>query len=210
MAKHQQMSIGVAVITVAAILGAQEGRPASPRGSAETQVAWTETAAGLGERLKTGKWIEITYGRPIKRDRANLFGSGADYGKALSDGAPVWRAGADASTRLKTEVPLNIGGKTVPAGEYSLFIDLKPDNWTLIVSSWAARPTFEPQDKNALFGAYDYTPDKDVARPQMTLGKLPLSIDQLTWGFADVTQKGGRLVLMWDTVLATVPFTVGH
>ena len=38
---------------------------------------------------------------------------------------PVWRAGANVSTRLKTEVPLTFGGKTVPPGEYSLFIDLE-------------------------------------------------------------------------------------
>ena len=40
-----------------------------------------------------GKWIEITYSRPILRGRTNIFGTGADYGKAVSDGSPVWRAG---------------------------------------------------------------------------------------------------------------------
>ena len=29
------------------------------------------------------------------------------------------------------------GKTTVPAGEYSLFIDLKLPEWTLIISSWA-------------------------------------------------------------------------
>jgi hypothetical protein len=43
----------------------------------------------------------------------------------------------------------------------------------------------------------------------MKLDKLPVSIDQLTWNFADVTPSGGKLVLMWDTVLATAPFTAG-
>src|SRR5262249_57409736 len=111
-------------------------RPMSPDGSAQTQVLgkWTKgerPAFALGREVYSGgKWIEITYGRPLQRGR-DLFGSGENYGKALNDvGAPgfppppVWRAGANQSTRLKTEVPLNFAGKAVPAGEYSLFIDL--------------------------------------------------------------------------------------
>jgi hypothetical protein len=69
--------------------------------------------------------------RPLQRGR-DLFGSGANYGKAANDvgtptfpAPPVWRAGANVSTRLRTEVPLLLGKTTVPAGEYSLFIDLK-------------------------------------------------------------------------------------
>src|SRR5687768_14638354 len=114
-------------------------RPASPSGSAQTQVAGAYVKDAQGrERYEGGKWIEITYSRPIKRGR-DVFGSGADYGKTLLAGAPVWRAGANVSTRLNTEVPLVIGGKTVPAGEYSLFVELKsPTDWTLIVSSWGA------------------------------------------------------------------------
>ena len=104
---------------------------------ASTQVGGKYVAGGEAPQYQNGKWIEISYGRPIKRGR-DLWGAGADYGRTLNDGAPVWRAGANVSTRLKSEVGLVINGKTVPAGEYSLFIDLKPNNWTLIVSRWAA------------------------------------------------------------------------
>ena len=59
------------------------------------------TRGGVGCSIITGggKWVEITYGRPIKRGR-NVFGSGADYGKTLNAGAPVWRAGANQATRV--------------------------------------------------------------------------------------------------------------
>lgn len=126
-------------------------RPMSPTGSAQAQVLgkWAKgerPAFTLGrENYEGGTWIEITYGRPLERGR-ELFGSGASYGKALNDvGAPgfpappVWRAGANQSTRLKTDVALSFGASTVPAGEYSLFIDLKPSQWTLIVSSGPRR-----------------------------------------------------------------------
>lgn len=194
-------------------------RPMSPEGSAQTQVlgTWTKgtrPAFTLGrETYQNGKWIEITYSRPLERGR-DLFGSGPSYGKAANDvGAPglpappVWRAGANMTTRLKAEVPLTFGTTTVPAGEYSLFIDLKLPEWTLIISSWPAQQKFDPNDKAALWGAYGYTPDKDVARVPMKLDKLPIDVDQLTWSFVDMKNNGGRIALMWGTTLATTPFT---
>ncbi|HVL65909.1 MAG TPA: DUF2911 domain-containing protein [Vicinamibacterales bacterium] len=208
----KKVLLSAVVVAVAAATGAaqQQGRPASPLGSAQTQVGgeYVKDAQGR-ERYQDGKWIEITYSRPIKRGR-DLFGSGADYGKTLNAGAPVWRAGANQTTRLKTEVPLVIAGKTIPAGEYSLFVELKsPTEWNLIVSSWAAQEKYDPNNKDALWGSYNYTPDKDLVRAPMTLGKLNMSLDQLTWAFADVTKDSGKIALAWDTVLATVPFTVG-
>src|SRR5260370_3731903 len=167
-----------AALVFGGLLAAQGNRPASPGGSSATQVG--------------GKWIEITYGRPIKRGR-DLWGSGADYGKTLNSGAPVWRAGADVSTRLKTETPLVINNKTVAPGEYSLFIDLKPNNWTLVVSSWPAQTQYDPKNKQALWGSFEYTPDKDVVRAPMTLATLPFSVDQLTWDFLDTSDAGGRI-----------------
>lgn len=200
---------------VSAIALAQTARPLSPDGSAAVQVGgkWVKpTGRGAptlgGEDYQGGKWIEMTYGRPIKRGR-DLWGSGADYGKPMLVGAPVWRAGANVSTRLKTEVPIVIGGKTIAPGEYSLFIDVKPNNWTFIVSTWAAQKNFDPANKTALWGAYGYTPAKDVARAQMKLDTLPVSFEQLSWQFADVSDAGGTLVLSWDKVMASVPFTVG-
>ena len=191
--QRRALAAALALTAGAVIVAAQDNRPKSPRGSAETQIG--------------ANWIEISYGRPIKRGRSDIFGTGADYGKKLEAGAPVWRAGADVSTRLKTSIPLQIGGKPVPAGEYSVFIDLDANTWTLIVSSWAAKASGKDPNKEALWGAYNYTPDKDVARAPMALAKLPFSIDQLTWVFTDVTESGGKLTLMWDTVAASAPFT---
>jgi len=209
-----------AVLLTGALAGAQQGgRPMSPDGSAQTQVLgkWTKgerPAFTLGrEDYVGGKWIEITYGRPLQRGR-DLFGSGANYGKAVNDvgtptfpAPPVWRAGANVSTRLKSEVALNFGGKTVPAGEYTLFVDLNgPTQWTLIVSSWPAQLKFDPKDKAALWGAYGYTPDKDVARIPMKVETLPFGVEQLTWAFLDMTNDGGRVALMWGKTMASAPF----
>ena len=197
-----------------AVALAQTARPLSPDGTAAMQVGgkWVKPAGrGAptlgGEDYQGGKWIEIVYGRPIKRGR-DLWGSGADYGKPALVGAPVWRAGANVSTRLRTEVPLVIAGKTVAPGEYSLFIDVKLNNWTFIVSTWAAQKTFDPTNKTALWGAYGYTSDKDVVRTQMKLDTLPVAFEQLSWQFANVSDAAGTMVLTWDKVMASVPFTI--
>src|SRR5688572_22360895 len=193
--------------STASIVGQQ--RPASPRGSAETVVGGKYVKTERGQRYEGGKWIEITYGRPILRMRTGVFGAGAEYGQTLYAGAPVWRAGADVSTRLKTEVPLEIGGKTIAPGEYSLFVELKNDKeWNLIVSSHAAQEKYDPNNKAALWGAYNYTPDKDVARVPMKVETISFSVDQLTWGFTDVGEQSGTIRLWWEKMMASVPFKV--
>jgi hypothetical protein len=200
--------MALALVASSSLIVAQQ-RPASPAGSAATVVGGKYVKTERGQRYEGGRWIEITYSRPILRGRTGVFGSGPEYGKALYNGAPVWRAGADVSTRLKTEVPLEIGGKTVPAGEYSLFIELKNEkDWTLIVSSHAAQQKYDPKNKEALWGAYDYTPDKDVARAPMKVESIPFSVDQLTWGFTDVGDTGGTIRIWWEKTMASVPFKI--
>jgi hypothetical protein len=208
-----------ATVAIGALTLAQGERPMSPSGTAEAQVHghWVKPAGrGAptlgGETYQDGKWITITYGRPLKRGR-DLFGSGATYGKAALVGSPIWRAGANVSTRLKTEVPLVINGTTVAPGEYSLFIDLKENHWTLVVSNWAAQTVYDPingpSNREALWGSYGYTSAKDVVRAPMVLEALPHVHEQLSWEFLDVTDAGGSLAITWDKTLATCPFRVG-
>lgn len=209
--------LGCAMLATAVVSAQQPpaapSKPLSPAGTAAAQVGGTVTPVTRGNIQLTsypgGKWIEISYGRPLKRGR-DVFGSGANYGKdLLVNGATVWRAGANVSTRLNTEAPLMIAGKTVPVGEYSLFIDAKsPTDWTLIVSRWAAQARFDPNNKDALWGSFGYTSDKDVLRTPMQMSTLPFSVEELTWSFLDMTTNGGKLAIMWDKVIASVPFTV--
>jgi Protein of unknown function (DUF2911) len=209
MAPRVIVAVFVAALVTAGSALAQGGRPASPAGSSATQVGGKYDTSGGEPVYRNGKWIEITYGRPIRRGR-NLFGgSGGDYGKTVNPDAPVWRAGANESTQLKTEVTLVVNGKTIVPGTYTMFIDLKPNNWTLIVSTWPAQKNFNPDDKTAVFGAYGYTPDKDVVRAPMKLETLPHSFDQLSWEFLDMTDAGGTIALMWERLMATVPFKLG-
>ena len=90
---------------------------ASPRGSASTQVGGVYNAAGA---YQGGAWIVVDYGRPILRGRQGLFGAGETYGDDFLVGAPIWRVGANQSTRFKTEIDLMFGGQRLAAGDYSV------------------------------------------------------------------------------------------
>ena len=201
------MATLAASLAMTALVLAQGGRPASPTGTAATEIGGKYDNAAE-PTYKGGKWIEITYGRPIKRGRDVLGGAGDKYGKVANPDAPVWRAGANYSTQLKTEVPLTINGKTVAPGTYTMFIDLKPNAWTLIVSTWKAQTRYDPKNTAEIWGAYGYTPDKDVVRAPMKLETLPHTIEQLTWQFVDMTDAGGSLAISWDKTMASVPFKV--
>ena len=179
-------------------------RPASPAGTSATQVGGSYDQLG---RYRGGKWIDLRYGRPIKRSR-DLFGP-HDWKEALNDGAEVWRAGANYSTVLQTEVPLVFGSTTVFPGEYTVFIELGDEVWTLIISRWPAQKVYDYDNKEALFGAYYYTADRDVLRMPMQLEERPWSFDQLSWQFLDMSSSGGRLALFWDHKMASVPFSLG-
>jgi hypothetical protein len=183
----------------------------SPAGSAATQVAgkWAEEKPGAEPRYKDGKWITVTYSRPILKGRQAIFGSGAEFGKKVSAGSPVWRAGANQTTRFKTEAPLVIAGKTILAGEYSLFVELKEGAWSLILSTQPHLQKYDPKDKTATWGSDNYDPKFDLVKAPMKVSKAAVSFDQFTIGFVNMTQESGTLAMLWDKEMATVDFKVG-
>ncbi len=193
---------GVELFAGAGSVGAQR-KPASPAGSAAAQIGGVfDPRSGY----VNGGWIEVKFGRPLRRGR-DIFGP-PDFIAFLNDGAPVWRAGANYTTRLITELPIVIDDTRLEPGEYTMFIQVGPEPWILIISTWPAQETYDYQEREALFGAYGYTPDRDVLRTDMTLQPLPVSFEQLSWQFLDVTAEGGRLALLWDRQMASVPFQV--
>lgn len=178
----------------------------SPRGQAATQVG----GAYVDGQFQNGSWIIVNYGRPILRGRQNMFGSGDTYGDGFLLGAPIWRIGADQSTRFITETDLTFGGQRLPAGEYSIFADLDADEWTLVFSTWGVKQTFQEETPGALWGSYGYTPDRDVLRTPMDVESIGMSADQLIITFTDMTQDGGNFTIWWDDQFATVPFQVAR
>ena len=105
-----------------------------------------------------GKWLEVKYSRPSLRGRTNIFGTGADYGKTVAGDKRLWRAGANATTTFKTEVPLMIGGKRIEPGTYGVLVELKEPAWTLILSSQPRAEKYDDPDKTKLFATLELRP----------------------------------------------------
>ncbi|MCY4574519.1 MAG: DUF2911 domain-containing protein [Gemmatimonadetes bacterium] len=191
-------------LAFATTLDAQE-RPLSPRGEASTHLGGTYE----GRSYVGGSWIVVDYGRPILRGR-DMFGSGSEYGQRMLAGAPVWRLGADRSTRLMTEADLMFGDQRLPAGEYSLFADLSEDEWTLIISNWGASDSFPVNDPDQLWGAYGYTDDRDVLRATMSVQTVEMTSDQLVIFFTNMTADGGTFAVWWGDQVAMTPFSLAR
>jgi Protein of unknown function (DUF2911) len=183
--------------------------PPSPQGQAAIQVGgvWAKTAEG-GQTYRDGKWIVVDYGRPLLRGRKEIFGTGSDYGRTVNAGAPLWRAGANDTTRLTTQTPMQIAGRTLAPGVYNVFVDLKPGNWTLVLSTQPVQEKFDPNDKVRLSGATNYDPKFDVLRAPMTVRTADASVEQFTIGFTNVTDTRATLSMAWDRTLAAIDLTV--
>ena len=182
--------------------------PPSPPGQAAVQLggAWEKTAEG--SRYKDGKWVLLDYSRPLLRGRKDIFGAGDEYGKQVMDGTAIWRAGANDTTRLTTQVPIQIGGKTVAPGVYNVFVDLKPGNWTFVLNTQTIQEKYDPNEKVKLYGAYNYDAKFDILRAPMTVRATDASIEQFTIAFVNVSDSRATLTMAWEKTMAAIDFAV--
>ena len=159
--------------------------------------ALAETKAGLTESATIGdKKISIAYSSPAVNGRVGkLFGK--DGRISQDQNYPVWRAGANNATALHTEGDLNLGGLTVPKGDYTLFVNIaNPAAWELIVNKQTGQ------------SGLDYDPKQDLGHVKMTMSKPAAMVEQLKFTLAKTGGNKGKLSLAWENVDASVNFTV--
>jgi hypothetical protein len=143
-----------------------------------------------------GKTISIAYSSPgVKGREGKIYTS--DGLISHDQHYPVWRAGANAATTLKTDGDLMIGDLMVPAGTYTLFVDISdPAHWVLIVSKATGEWGL----------AYDAT--KDLGKTPMMTSKPPAMVENLTYTLTDDGGGKGTLTLAWEDVSASVKIMV--
>ncbi len=172
------------LLAVATFAAAQQKPPASPPAKATGSIG--------------GASITISYNSPgVKGREGKVFGSDGLIKTAHGSQYPIWRAGANAATTLVTDKTLQIGNITVPAGTYTLFVDISnPDNWVLIVSK-----------KTGEWGlAYD--PSQDLGKTPMQMSKPPSMVENLVYTITDNGGGKSMITLAWEDHLASVPVKV--
>ncbi|HVA94970.1 MAG TPA: DUF2911 domain-containing protein [Candidatus Dormibacteraeota bacterium] len=131
-----------------------------------------------------GKTITVHYSSPRMRGR-RIFGGLVPYGE-------VWRAGANQATTFVTQSDVVVGGKTVPAGSYTLFALPTATKWTLIIS------------KRTGEWGIPYPGEKDdFARMEMKVSKLPSPLENFTISFEQAASSC-TLHLDWEMTRASI------
>jgi hypothetical protein len=132
--------------------------------------------------------VRVTYSSPAQRGRV-VWGELVPYGE-------LWRAGANAPTRLSVSEDFTFGGTPVPAGEYSVFIRPEASSWTFILNR-------DPERS----GIYAYDASADVAQAAVTPTAGP-NRERMLFVLAETTDNDTRLTLEWAGLQGGVPLAV--
>lgn len=108
----------------------------------------------------------------------------------------VWRAGANENTLLTSTSPFTVGGATLSAGRYGVFMIPGRERWTIILSRQA----------NA-WGAFSYTPTEDAVR--FVVIPTPAEFtERLAYTFEDPQQESATLMLRWEKLAVSFPIAI--
>jgi hypothetical protein len=153
------------------------------------------TSAVLGPDRNEGGMVTITYGRPFRthprtNEQRKVWGGLVKWDKAD-------RLGADEATTLVNEYPIEIGGTTLPAGAYTLYI-IPSESGTskLAISKHIGKWGVPVDEKN------------DIARVDLTKESLSETVEQLTITIAADPPRSmnGVIKIAWENTQFSVPF----
>lgn len=137
--------------------------------------------------FQDGKTINTSYSSPRLRGR-KMVGGVDPYGKP-------WRAGAQEATTFETTAHLDVDGKSVPAGNYTIFVLPTADQWTLIISK-----------KTGEWGIPYPGEQYELGRYPMKTTTLSSPVEDFTISY---TPQGNTCTLQmeWATTRASISFT---
>lgn len=138
--------------------------------------------------LPGGKSITVDYSSPRVKGRKVFETNVAPYGK-------VWRTGANEATTFETTADLMIGGKHLPAGNYTLFTIPNKEKWVLIISK-----------KTGEWGIPYPGPEMDALRADMNASSTSSPVENFTIAF-DKGEKDCTLRIEWENARATIAIT---
>ncbi|HQR16965.1 MAG TPA: DUF2911 domain-containing protein [Gemmatimonadales bacterium] len=140
-----------------------------------------------------GTTLTVEYSRPSSRGRVPVYGKVVTWGE-------VWTPGANWATTLEVDKDVSIDGHPLPKGKYSVWMEVQPAEWTVILDPKAKQfHTAHPKPDSAQI-RFAVTPDS-VSGPEL-----------LTWSFTEVSMTGTVLRMAWAgrAVALRVAVTPSH
>lgn len=128
---------------------------------------------GKVEGTIDGVNVTLEYGRPKVKDR-QIWGGLVPFDK-------VWRTGADEATTFAIDKDVNVEGKKLAAGTYSLFTIPGKTEWTIIFNKVAKQ-----------WGAFKYDSNEDVLRVKVKPAAAE-HVEEMTFKI-----EGNKVFLCWE------------
>lgn len=136
-----------------------------------------------------GTVVTMTYSRPSRRGRDPLFGGVVFWHR--------WTPGANWATTLEVSKDVSLEGVPVPAGKYSVWIDIsEAPSWQMVLDPEHRLFHTAPPDDN----------DAQIRFP-VTVGSGP-EMETLLWYVERVRSDGGELRMHWGTTLVAMDLRV--
>ena len=165
-----------------------QARQAQPSGRATTQVTLADPRENPTDPIAPAS-IVIDYGQPHLRGRTLHTGNLVPYDRP-------WRTGANAATKLTTEVDLILGGASVPKGTYYILTHPSRTGWKL---------SLHREDPLANENVAEFI------RIDLRQRSMPAAIESLTMTLIPSNAPGtprGELRIMWGNVELSTDWTV--
>jgi hypothetical protein len=133
-----------------------------------------------------GDSIKVSYHSPGVRKRI-IWGGLVPYGE-------VWVTGAHDATYIVMPKSFEVGGQTIPAGQYAFFTIPGQKSWTLIINkNW----------KQHLASEYDEK--EDIIRIEAKPKKIE-HIERLQYFIEMSDDEEGKISMAWEKIRIELPF----
>lgn len=104
----------------------------------------------------------------------------------------LWRAGANAATKITFSKDVTVGGTAVPKGSYSIHMIPSKAEWTIILN------------KNANASTADYKKEEDIVRIKVKPETIA-NRERLTYIVSDFTDESASVDMEWEKVRVSIP-----
>lgn len=134
--------------------------------------------------------VTLEYSRPSMRGRS-IFGDLVPYGE-------MWRLGANANTKITFSDDVMVGGNTLKAGSYAIYVTPNKESWDVMfysdATNWGLPEVWDES--------------KVAAKVSANVYPLQMKIETFNMTFGDITTDSTELGMLWENTYVGVKIEV--